>query len=106
MLNLFVTTREGVETAIDAKAGLSVMEVIRQSGSDEILALCGGSCSCATCHVYVDKCFVSKLPPMSDMERELLSVSVYLQDTSRLACQIPFEEALDGLKVAIAPDEE
>ncbi|TAL02743.1 MAG: 2Fe-2S iron-sulfur cluster binding domain-containing protein [Rhodospirillaceae bacterium] len=105
MPKLFVTTRDGSQTAIDSKPGLTVMEVIRQHGIDELLALCGGSLNCATCHVYVDQAFVEKLPPMSSPEDELLHLSDHRQGTSRLSCQIPFSENLDGLKVTIAPDE-
>jgi 2Fe-2S ferredoxin len=81
------------------------MEIIRNSGSDEILALCGGSRSCATCHVYVDPSFADKLPPAAPEELELLDFSEHKQATSRLSCQLPFSAALDGLKVTIAPDE-
>lgn len=64
MAKLIVVTRAGEEREINGEAGLSVMEVIRDGGIDEILALCGGCCSCATCHVHVDPAFADKLPPM------------------------------------------
>ena len=105
MPEVFVTTREGVESPIVAQPGLSVMEVIRDSGSDEIMALCGGACSCATCHVYVDEKFVGLLPAMSEDENDLLDGSTHRQPGSRLSCQIPFSEALDGLRVTIAPED-
>jgi ferredoxin, 2Fe-2S len=105
MPKLIVTRRNGKQVPIDGKAGLSVMEVIRQSGLDEILALCGGCCSCATCHVYVDPAFADKLPPVSPAENELLDNSDHRKSTSRLSCQIPFSPALDGLKVTIAPED-
>ncbi|MEO1169773.1 MAG: 2Fe-2S iron-sulfur cluster-binding protein, partial [Pseudomonadota bacterium] len=54
MPKLIVVNRAGEETAVDADNGLTVMEVIRDNGFDELLALCGGCCSCATCHVHVD----------------------------------------------------
>jgi 2Fe-2S ferredoxin len=54
MTRIIVTTRESVETELEAKAGHTVMETIRDAGLDELLALCGGCCSCATCHVHVD----------------------------------------------------
>ena len=54
MAEIIVTTREGKEITLAAKPGMSVMEIIRDGGIDELLALCGGCCSCATCHVYVD----------------------------------------------------
>jgi 2Fe-2S ferredoxin len=100
-----MTTKSGSETVLDGSVGLSVMEVIRMSGSDELLALCGGCRSCATCHVFVDPAFADRIPPASAEELELLDSSEYKRDTSRLACQIAFTDALDGLRVTIAPDE-
>jgi len=105
MPKLRVTTPDGTETEIEGQAGLSVMELIRNAGFDELLALCGGACSCATCHVYVDPSFADKLPSMGETENELLSLSERRQSTSRLSCQLPFSDALDGLKVTIAPEE-
>ena len=72
MPKLIVVTREGEEREIMGEAGLSVMEVIRDAGIDEVLALCGGCCSCATCHVHVDPEFAAKLPKMSEDENDLL----------------------------------
>ena len=105
MPKLLVTDRAGAETAVDGEAGLSVMEVIRGAGFDELLALCGGCCSCASCHVFVDPASSDRLPAMSEDENDLLDSSDYRQSSSRLACQIPFSDALDGLKVQIAPEE-
>ena len=105
MPQLIVTTREGEERAITGEAGLSVMEVMRDNGIDEILALCGGCCSCATCHVHVDPAFADKLPKMSADEDDLLDSSSDRDDTSRLSCQIPFSDALDGLRVTIAEED-
>ena len=54
MPSLTIVTRDGTERTVEARAGWSVMENIRDNGFDELLALCGGCCSCATCHVHVD----------------------------------------------------
>ncbi len=105
MPKLIVVTREGEERTVDGDAGLSVMEVIRDNGFDELLALCGGCCSCATCHVHVDPEFAAKLPPMSEDENDLLDSASDRNDQSRLSCQIPFTDALDGLKVTIAAED-
>jgi 2Fe-2S ferredoxin len=105
MPKLTVVTREGQESTIEGEAGLSVMEVIRDHGFDELLALCGGCCSCATCHVYVDEAFADRLPAMSEDENDLLDSSDHRNGTSRLSCQIPFSAALDGLRVQIAPED-
>ncbi|HLZ79815.1 MAG TPA: 2Fe-2S iron-sulfur cluster-binding protein [Sphingomonas sp.] len=105
MPKLTVVTREGRETTVEGEAGLSVMEVIRDHGFDELLALCGGCCSCATCHVYVDDAFEGDLPAMSEDENDLLDSSDHRSAASRLSCQIPFSAVLDGLRVTIAPED-
>ena len=105
MPKLIVVTRKGEERAVDGEAGLSVMEVIRDAGFDELLALCGGCCSCATCHVFIDPAFTDRLPPMSEDENDLLDSSDARKETSRLSCQVPFGDDLDGLKVTIAPED-
>ena len=105
MPKLIVVTREGETRTIAGETGLSVMEVIREAGIDELLALCGGCCSCATCHVHVDPDYADKLPPMSDDENELLSISDDRDLESRLSCQIPFTDALDGMTVTIAKED-
>ncbi len=105
MPSLTVITREGDETVIEGESGLSLMEAIRDAGIDELLALCGGCCSCATCHVHVDPAFADSLPPMSEDENDLLDSSDHRNATSRLACQIPLTDALAGLKVTIAKED-
>ena len=105
MPQLIVTTRSGETSTIDAADGLTVMEAIRDNGFDELLALCGGCCSCATCHVHVDPEFFGKLAPMSEDENDLLDSSSDRDEWSRLGCQIPFTADLDGLKVRIAAED-
>ncbi len=105
MPKLVVVNRAGEETAVDVADGLTVMEAIRDNGFDELLALCGGCCSCATCHVHVDPAFVDRLPGMSEDEDDLLESSDHREANSRLGCQIPFTADLDGLKVTIAPED-
>lgn len=104
MARLVVIGRDGAESAIEAGDGRSVMEVIRDHGIDEIQAMCGGCCSCATCHVHVDPAFADRLPPMSGEESDLLDSAESRDATSRLSCQIRFTEALDGLRVTIAEE--
>ncbi len=105
MSKLIVTLRDGEERVIEGAAGLSVMEVIRDGGIDEILALCGGCCSCATCHIHVDPEFAAKLPAMTEDENDLLESSSSRDEYSRLSCQLPFAPELDGLKVRIAEED-
>ena len=105
MPKLIVTNREGETSDIEVDDGLTVMEAIRDNGFDELLALCGGCCSCATCHVYVDDAAGGELPPMSEDEDDLLESSDHRKETSRLACQVPLTAALDGMKVTISPED-
>ena len=105
MPKLIVVNRAGEEQAVDGDKGLSVMEVIRDNGFDELLALCGGCCSCATCHVYVDPAFADALPAMSEDENDLLDSSDHRDETSRLSCQIEVTDALDGMTVTIAQED-
>ena len=105
MPKLIVVTRDGEERELMGETGLSVMEVIRDNGFDELLALCGGCCSCATCHVHVDEDFKDKLPEMSRDEDDLLDSSDTRDENSRLSCQITFGDDLDGLRVTIADED-
>ena len=105
MPKLIVVNRAGEEKEVEAGEGLSVMEAIRDNGFDELLALCGGCCSCATCHVHVDPAFADKLPPMSEDENDLLDSSDHRDEYSRLSCQIALTSELDGLKVKIAEED-
>jgi 2Fe-2S ferredoxin len=105
MAKLIIVGRDGTEQVIDGKAGWSVMENIRGAGFDELLALCGGCCSCATCHVHVGEQWLAALPPMQGDEDDLLASSSHRQPNSRLSCQIEYGEALDGLRVQIAPED-
>ena len=105
MPKLIVTTREGEVKELQGESGLTVMEVIRDGGIDELLALCGGCCSCATCHVHVDPDFSGFVAPMGEDEDDLLESSDHRDATSRLSCQIPFTDALDGLRVRIAAED-
>lgn len=105
MPEITVVTREGQHHQLALRPGLTLMETIRDGGVDELLALCGGCCSCATCHVHVDPTFADRLPPMSDDENDLLESSDHRDATSRLSCQIRLTLALDGLRVSIAAED-
>lgn len=105
MPSLTVITRDSTRRQIEAEVGLSVMEIIRRAGIDELVALCGGCCSCATCHVYVRDEDLDRLPPVAGDENDLLDSSEHRVDRSRLSCQLRFEVSMDGLEVAIAPED-
>jgi 2Fe-2S ferredoxin len=103
MALLQVVNRRGDVTDVPAEDGMTVMEIIRDAGFDELVARCGGSMACATCHVYVDPSFLDRLPAQSEDESDLLDDSDHRRPESRLSCQIPFTPELEGLRVTIAP---
>lgn len=105
MPQLTIVSRDGAERTVEARAGWSVMENIRDNGFDELLALCGGCCSCATCHVHVDAEWLAKTGPRKADEDDLLDTSDHKTEASRLSCQILFSAELDGLRVTIAPED-
>ena len=104
MPRLVVTDRGGVTREVDAKIGESVMANIREAEIYELAALCGGCCSCGTCHIYIDPKFLGRLKPPESDELDLLESSEHRKEASRLACQIFFDNCLDGLHVTIAPE--
>src|ERR1700722_15656503 len=102
MARMIVVDRDGKEHDIQAKPGLKVMEILRELDYG-VAAICGGLCSCATCHVYVDESWAGRLPrPQSDELELLKELPDFREATSRLSCQVDFTEALSGLKVAVA----
>jgi ferredoxin, 2Fe-2S len=104
MARITVVDRDGNEHEIEAQLGLKVMEILRQLDYG-VAAICGGLCSCATCHVYVDAAWAGRLPSPQSDELELLStLQNYRAGNSRLSCQVNFAETLSGIKVVIAPD--
>jgi ferredoxin, 2Fe-2S len=104
MPSIVVVDRDGQEHTVEAKSGLKLMETLRELDYG-IAAICGGMCSCATCHVYVDDAWLTRLPAAMSDERELLSELSHYRNTSRLSCQVEMTDALAGIKVKIAPDE-
>ena len=105
MPKLIVVNRDGAEQTVEGDKGLSVMEVIRDHGFDELLALCGGCCSCATCHIHIDADWTDVVGKPNGDEDDLLDSSDHRNETSRLSCQVPFTDDLDGLRVTIAPED-
>ena len=102
---MFVTVHmpDGASHRLEALEGWRVMEVIRDWGLP-IKAECGGACACATCHVWVGKDWVPKLPAASGEEMEMLDGAFNVDERSRLCCQIIMNETLDGLEVELAPE--
>lgn len=105
MVSVQLVLRNGTQQAIQTEPGLSLMEAARDGGADEMLALCGGCLSCATCHVIVDDAWIDAVGQPGDDESELLDSSDCRTAASRLSCQIMLSNALDGLRVTIAPED-
>lgn len=103
-MKIFVTDLDGIKHELEAVEGWRVMEIIREYGLP-IKAECGGCCTCATCHVYVDEKWIGKIPQKRDDEEEMLDEAFDIQDNSRLSCQIILDETLDGLEVILAKNE-
>lgn len=91
----------GETRVVEATAGQSVMEAAVGQMIRGIVGECGGACSCATCHVYVDEAWYGKLQPADEMEQGMLEGAVEPGPLSRLSCQIKISEELDGLRVRV-----
>jgi 2Fe-2S ferredoxin len=104
MVKLVVTDKDGREVEVDARAGLSIMESIRGLPRS-VDAICGGLCSCATCHVFIGAEWAARVPPRRYEERVMLAGSpLFDVARSRLSCQIKVTEQLDGLRLTVAPE--
>ena len=102
---IHVTRRSGLQETLEVASGQSLKDALKGAGVDEILGLCGGFASCGTCHVHVAESWLDRLPAMRADEDELLGFSDWRAPNSRLACQIPLTEALDGIAVTVAPED-
>jgi ferredoxin, 2Fe-2S len=105
MVQVSITDVNGIVRTIKSHSGgLSLMELAKANDVAGIMADCGGACSCATCHVFVDADWLEKVGPPDDIEFAMLDmVADVAQPNSRLSCQIKLSTALDGLKVTVAP---
>jgi 2Fe-2S ferredoxin len=91
----------GAEHWMDATVGQSLMQAAVNNGVDGIVADCGGNCSCATCHVYIEGTWPDLVSPASKEERDMIECALHVEEHSRLSCQILVTPALDGLIVRI-----
>ena len=91
----------GTAHHLDAPVGQSVMQIAMSNRVPGIIADCGGSCSCATCHVYVDPAWVERVPAASQAERDMLDCALHVKENSRLSCQIEITDALDGIVLTL-----
>lgn len=102
MITLHIQTPGGEERAISVAPEGTLMEAIRSNGFEDLLASCGGCCSCATCHVVIEPEALPKTGEMSSDEDDLLEGSAHREASSRLSCQIALSSDLDGLHLRIA----
>ncbi len=103
MPKMIVTDRVGKKHELDFDPNFTLMEVLRDKGFD-IEASCGGCCSCATCHVYIDEKWITRVTKLNDDEASMLDLAFDVRDNSRLSCQIELSDELDGLELEIAPE--
>jgi ferredoxin, 2Fe-2S len=91
----------GTEHVVEAQVGRSLMQAAVENFVPGIVADCGGNCSCATCHGFVDQRWLSRIPPVQTSEGSLLEGLLDTQDNSRLTCQIEMTPSLDGIVVRL-----
>ena len=101
MTKLVFVKADGTEIAVEAQNGSTVMQTALDNGIEEIVADCGGSCSCATCHCYIDEAWQNKLSAPDDIEVDMLDCVLERKASSRLSCQIEISDELDGLRIAL-----
>ena len=104
MINISVKDLDGQVHEVQAREGDSLMEALREHEWG-VPAICGGLCSCGTCHVYLDTEWLDKFMMADSDEQDLLDVFDTTQATSRLSCQLQLRAEHDGLKLSIAPEE-
>lgn len=104
MTQVTFITADGKRFDIDGDDGESLMQIATNNLVPGIIGECGGSCACATCHVYVSEEWMDRVPPVADMERDLLTIVAEPQSNSRLSCQIELNLSLAGLVLNVPPD--
>jgi 2Fe-2S ferredoxin len=92
---------DGTRHETEGEVGSTVMETAIMNGVVGIIAECGGACTCATCHVYVDEAWTDAVGGPSMMEEDMLDFAWQPKPNSRLSCQIKVKDALDGLVVQV-----
>lgn len=96
---------DGTRYDCDVASGLSVMEGAVNYGVPGILAICGGSCACSTCHAYIDDDWIARVGPPNDIEDATLDLANERRPNSRLTCQVQLTDAMDGLVVHVAKND-
>jgi len=104
MIKIKVTDLDGQQHELEAKPDEVLMELLRAQDWG-VAALCGGMCSCATCHVFIDEAWLDSFPPKDSDEEELLEFLDFFQPNSRLSCQLRLQSNHDQLELTLAPEE-
>ena len=104
MIEINVTDREGQEHVLEAQPDDRLMEILREYEWG-VAAICGGMCSCATCHVWLDEEWLDRFPNKDIDEEELLEFLDNFKPNSRLSCQLLLQPQHNGLTVTLAPEE-
>ena len=99
MITINFINSKGIQKSVNAVEGETLMECAKKNDIHEIEADCGGGCSCATCHVYIEKEWIDKIKEPSEMEEDMLDFALNVESNSRLSCQIKLETNLDGLTI-------
>lgn len=92
---------DGTRQDVDVSADTTVMQAAVDNMIEGITGECGGACSCATCHCYIDDSWLDQVAPAGDAEKDLLVCVLEPDHRSRLACQVVITDALDGLVVTL-----
>lgn len=95
----------GGEFEADVAVGSTVMQGAVDNMIEGIIAECGGACSCATCHCYIDSNWWDKVGEPGQLEKELLEMAVEPQDNSRLSCQVEITDEMEGMVVRLPPSQ-
>lgn len=101
MSTISVVSANGEKRELDVTVGVSIMRTVLNNGIDGLIAECGGTMSCATCHVYVAPAWADRVPAPSEDERMMVECVIEPRDTSRLSCQLVYSDDLDGLEIEI-----
>jgi 2Fe-2S ferredoxin len=104
LINITVIGHDGQQHEVQGHEGDRLMEVLREHEWG-VAAICGGLCSCGTCHVYLDEKWLDSFPQKEMDEQDLLDVFDSAKNNSRLSCQLQLKASHDGLKCIVAPDE-
>lgn len=101
MVQITYVQHDGSEKQVQVEAGSSLMQGALDNLVEGIVGECGGACSCATCHCYIDETMIYKTKPADRMETDMLEFAVEVKENSRLGCQIEVSEELEGLVVRL-----